>query len=165
MKFFRWLFFFVFLVIGNANAMSVGDKVPDCKLRELNSLSDTLSFNKYQGEVIYVDFWASWCPPCTKSFPYMNHLHNKLKNKGLKIIAVNLDEVVNDANSFLTKSSADFMTLYDQDQECAKSFDVKAMPSTYLVDKKGVVRYIHLGFKDSEIEELQFMVNKLLAEK
>jgi len=159
----------VFLIIGmlivkDTMAVSVNDTLPDCQLKQLHNLSKSLDLKQDQGKVQYIDFWASWCGPCAKSFPYMNHLHNELKNKGLKIIAVNLDEDVNDANNFLTKLPADFVTVYDQNQQCAKSFDVQAMPSTYLVDKQGVVRYIHLGFKASEIEELQFMVNKLLAE-
>jgi len=160
----------IFLIVGllivkDVMAVSVNDTLPECQLKQLNDLSKPLDFKQYRGKVLYIDFWASWCGPCAKSFPYMNHLDNRLKKQGLQIIAINLDEKVDDAIAFLRKSPVDFTLAYAPEQKCAQLFDVQAMPSTFLVDKKGVVRYVHLGFKDGEIKELELIMNALLAEK
>jgi len=160
----------VFLIVGllivkDAMAVSVNDTLPDCQLKQLYNLSKSLDLKQYQGKVQYIDFWASWCGPCAKSFPYMNYLHNKLKGQGLQVVTINLDEDVNDAMDFLKKMPADFTFAYAPEQKCAQLFDVQAMPSTFLIDKKGIVRYVHLGFKESEIKELELMVNTLLTEK
>jgi len=145
-------------------AVTVGEKIPDCELKQFNDISKSIDLNQYKDQVLYIDFWASWCSPCAKSFPYMNKLEAGLKPRGLKIIAVNLDDNADDADDFLTKVSADFTLAYDSSQTCAKSFDVQAMPSTYLIDKQGIVRHIHLGFRDGEVEELQEMIEILLTE-
>jgi peroxiredoxin len=95
----------------------------------------------------------------------MNELHGQLKDQGLQIVGVNLDENLDDAKSFLANYPATFTVLADVSKQCAKDFGVKAMPSTYIVDKKGVVHHIHLGFKPGEAQELKGIVEKLLAEK
>ena len=148
----------------NAWAVTVGEKMPDCNLKPLNDVAATLHLNRYSGKVLYVDFWASWCAPCAKSFPYMNKLQRTFKSSDLQIVAVNLDQPLSDADEFLTKLPADFTLAYDPEQVCAKSFAVQAMPSTYLIDKQGIVRYIHLGFRSGEVGELQQMIETLVAE-
>ena len=161
--------FFLFVVLAlfsiqNAQALEVGDKIPSCLLKKPDTSSTEINLSQFEGQVLYVDFWASWCGPCAQSFPFMNKLENTLKQRGLQIVAVNLDENIGDAQQFLDKLPANFTIALDADQQCAKEFDVPAMPTTYLIDRKGMVRYIHLGFRTGEIDELQAMVNTLLAE-
>jgi len=138
--------------------------MPDCAL---TSLADKQSFNlqQFKGKVIYVDFWASWCGPCAKSFPFMNELSRDLKDKGLQVIGVNLDETSADAQNFLAKYPANFVIAADTNEQCAKDFGVQAMPSTYLVDRNGTVRHVHLGFRPGEAKELRVLVEQLLAER
>ena len=128
--------------------------MPDCAL---TSLADKQPFNlqQFKGKVIYVDFWASWCGPCAKSFPFMNELSRDLKDKGLQVIGVNLDEASADAQNFLVKYPANFVIAADTNEQCAKDFGVQAMPSTYLVDRNGTVRHVHLGFRPGEAKELE----------
>ena len=137
--------------------------MPDCAL---TSLADKQSFSlqQFKGKVIYVDFWASWCGPCAKSFPFMNELSRDLKDKGLEVIGINLDELSADAQSFLGRYPANFTIAAANNGQCAKDFGVKAMPSTYLVDRKGTVRHVHLGFRAGEAMELRALVEQLLAE-
>lgn len=149
-----------------AYALESGQAMPACKLASLadNQVTD---LNQMKGKVLYVDFWASWCGPCAKSFPFMNEMHQQLKDKGLEIIGVNLDENPGDAKDFLAKYPAKFTVLADatQDKKCAQDFAVKAMPSSYIIDQNGKVHHVHLGFKPGEAEEVRQLVEKLLAEK
>ena len=152
-----------FSLLHTSIAAETGSKAPNC---ELASFTDDQrhELQHYSGKVLYVDFWSSWCPPCAKSFPFMNELDHNLKDKGLQIIGINLDLQAADAKAFLAKYPADFSVLADVNENCAKAFDVKAMPSSYLVDRKGVIRHVHLGFRPGEAKQLGELVEQLLAE-
>ena len=117
-----------------------------------------------KGKVVYVDFWASWCPPCVKSFPFLNQLDHELKDKGLQIIGINLDEKVNDAQNFLAKHPVDFSIVADASKQCAKGFEVMAMPTSYLIDRKGNIRHVHQGFRPGESEKLHALITQLVME-
>lgn len=145
-------------------AADTGRLAPVCSLGEIGGDSAVYDTSQFRGKVVYMDFWASWCVPCAKSFPFMNQLNNKLKEKGLQLIAVNLDENPDDAKAFLEKYPVDFTLAADRDGECARKFEVKAMPSSYLIDRDGKIRHAHLGFRPSEANELVKLVQQLLAE-
>ncbi len=144
-------------------AVEAGGEVPDCSL---TGIGDTANYDTRQflGSVVYIDFWASWCGPCAKSFPFLNQLYADLKDKGLKIVGVNLDENPEDAHAFLGNYPASFNVAADAGEQCARKFDVKAMPSTYLVGRNGVVRHVRLGFRPEESGEIRKLVEQLLAE-
>jgi thiol-disulfide isomerase/thioredoxin len=144
-------------------AAETGSAMPDCALISLTE-KQPYDLQQFKGKVIYVDFWTSWCGPCAKSFPFMNELSHDLKDKGLQVIGVNLDESPLDAQNFLVRYPANFAIAADINEQCAKDFGVKAMPSTYLVDRNGTVRHIHLGFRSGEAMELRALVEQLLAE-
>jgi peroxiredoxin len=145
-------------------AAEINGKAPDCALTSIDG-KQRYDLQKFHGKVLYVDFWASWCPPCAKSFPFMNDLDRDLKDKGLQILGVNLDQVPEDAKTFLAKYPANFTVVSDADEKCARDFDVKAMPSSYLVDRNGVIRHVHLGFRQGEAKELRVIAEQLLEEK
>ncbi|AEG01094.1 TlpA family protein disulfide reductase [Methylomonas methanica] len=153
----------LFFWLTEAYALEVGQKVPACRIFAYPN-KVPIDFQSLRGQVVYIDFWASWCGPCAKSFPFMNSLHDQLKQNGLHIVAVNVDEDVADAEHFLQDLPASFQLGRDEESQCAKIFDVQAMPSTYLVDRKGIVRYVHLGFRGSEVETLRSQVEELLHE-
>ncbi len=148
----------------NLSAAENGDAIPDCALTAASDAT-TYTFKQFEGKVLYVDFWASWCGPCAKSFPFMNHLDQTFKQRGLQVIGVNLDEKQGDAQDFLAKNPAGFAIATDNHEQCASDFGLQAMPSSYLVDRKGHIRHIHLGFKPGEAEQLEMLVEQLLAEK
>jgi peroxiredoxin len=150
--------------IQTIRAAEIGGKAPDCALTSIND-NQRYDLQQFQGKVLYVDFWASWCPPCAKSFPFLNGLDRDLKGSGLQVIGVNLDQAPEDAKTFLAKYPANFTVAADANEKCAKDFDVKAMPSSYLVDRNGVIRHVHLGFRSGEAEELRALAEQLLAEK
>ena len=158
-------FIFVGLIFGYS-AVQAGDlsgqKAPACQLETLKD-GKPQPLELKPGHVIYIDFWASWCGPCRQSFPFMNKLHKDLGGRGLDVVGINVDEKTEDAQGFLEETPGHFTLLKDQGGRCATLFDVKAMPSTYLIDQKGVVRRVHLGFKPSESQEMRKQVEDLLG--
>lgn len=109
-----------------------------------DQLPDKLSALK--GQVVYLDFWASWCKPCRKSFPWMNLMQNKYADQGLQIIAINLDTEVALAEAFLEKVPAHIPIIYDPEGNIASDYQLLGMPSSYVIDKKGDIRFSHKGF-------------------
>ena len=98
----------------------------------------------YAGKVVILDFWASWCVPCRRSFPWLNAMHAKYSDEDLVIVGVNLDIERTEADRFLREFPADFSIVYDDDKVLAKTFEVMAMPSSYLLDRNGKVVERHL---------------------
>jgi thiol-disulfide isomerase/thioredoxin len=100
-----------------------------------------------QGKVVLVDFWASWCAPCKKSFPVMNALQQKYASEGLVIVAVNVDEAASDFENFVKKTPVAFATVRDAKQKLINRVDVHTMPTSFLCDRDGKVRFMHSGFE------------------
>jgi len=148
----------------NANGVETGHPAPNCRLTAIDG-AQRFDLQQYRGKVVYVDFWASWCPPCAESFPFMNQLHHELADRGLHIVAINLDESPGEAKDFLAKHPPHFAVVVDAEGNCPQAFGVKAMPSSYLVDRQGAIRYVHLGFRPGEANELRARVEQLLAER
>ncbi len=125
--------------------------------------AEDLDLEQYRGQVVYVDFWASWCIPCKKSFPWMNEMHQKYKDQGLKIIAVNVDENSADAEKFLADTPAEFMILRDPEGKLAKQYKLVGMPTSLLFDTQGKLVTRHVGFKTSKTESYETAIKKLLS--
>lgn len=136
---------------------------PSCALTTLDG-NPTYNLQELKGKVVYMDFWASWCPPCVKSFSFLNQLDQDMRDKGLHVIGVNLDEKVADAKEFLAKHPVDFSIVADPSKECAKVFELMAMPTSYLIDRKGTIRHVHQGFRPGETEELRALITQLVME-
>lgn len=124
-----------------------------------------VNLSSYKNQVVYVDFWASWCKPCRKSFPFMNDLEKKYGKKGLKVIAINLDSDMSAAKGFLKKNPAKFTVAYDPEGTTAGAYGLKVMPTSYLIDRKGNLINVHKGFKDKQRPELEKMISKALRGK
>lgn len=151
---------------GAAEQLAAADQAPAapaCKLAVTNEPTAT-ELAQYRGQVVYVDFWASWCGPCRQSFPFMNQLQSDFGSQGLTVVALNLDEEAGDAQTFLASHPASFKVAGGANQDCAAAFHVEAMPSSYLVDRAGKVRYIHHGFRAGDAELLHGLTASLVAE-
>ena len=152
-----------FAAVSNSSGVETGRAAPNCTLTPVGG-AQPYDTQRYRGKVLYVDFWASWCPPCARSFPFMNALDRELRDRGLQVLGINLDEDPEDAKRFLEKYPAEFSVAFDASGRCPQDFGVQAMPSSYLVDRKGTIRHVHLGFRRGESEELRGLVEQLLAE-
>jgi len=119
---------------------------------------DRFDLAAYEGQVVIVDFWASWCVPCRRSFPWLNEMQAKYADDGLVIIGVNLDQERTAAEEFLQEFPASFRIYYDESKDLAKEFGVVAMPSSYLLGRDGAVRKRHYGFKVKKQDEYEAAV-------
>jgi thiol-disulfide isomerase/thioredoxin len=136
---------------------------PPCTLTL--STGQPVTFDAFRGQVLYVDFWASWCGPCLLSFPFMNDLQHSFGSQGLHVLAINMDEKPADAGRFLGQHPATFDVATGPNRQCAKDFGVAAMPTSFLVDRDGVVRGVHKGFRPGDVAELKVKVEELIAAK
>ena len=118
-----------------------------------------------EGKVLVLDFWASWCVPCRRSFPWMNQMQQKYSDDGLVIIAVNLDKHASDGMSFLEAYPADFTIAYDNERQLAHEYKVQAMPSSFLIDRNGAVIESHLGFKVAKTDAYEAAIVSALGIK
>jgi thiol-disulfide isomerase/thioredoxin len=146
-----------------AQAAQEGQSTPDCP-SALTESGDKLALNAIKNKVVLIDFWATWCPPCQKSMPFFNELHTQYLKDGFEIVAINVDEDSETAREFLKAHPVAYKTAFDPSGDCPGIFDVKAMPSSYLVDKTGKIRQIHLGFRDEDQAVLREQISALLAE-
>ena len=116
---------------------------------------DQFDLNSHEGKVVIVDFWASWCVPCRRSFPWLNAMHRKYADQGLVIIGVNLDAERSAAMTFLEDFPPEFSIYYDESKDLAREFGVVAMPSSYLIGRDGVIKQKHFGFKVKKQDEYE----------
>jgi peroxiredoxin len=141
----------------------VGDHAPTCALRAWDGSMDLVPLAS-PGKVTYVDFWASWCVPCARSFAFMNDLHDDFNDRGLRIIAVNLDEHAADANRFLERHPARFTIAATDGAQCAHAFGVPGMPSSYVIDRAGTIRHVHVGFRRDDATSLREAIERIVDE-
>ena len=151
------------LIAHQLHAVEPGQAAPECSLAPLGA-TPAVDLREMRGKVVYVDFWASWCAPCRKAFPFLNALDAELGQRGLQVVGVNVDEDPLSARKFLERVPARFRVGQDQGGRCPRAFGVQAMPSSYLIDRSGVVRYVHLGFRPEDAALLRGRVEQLLAE-
>jgi cytochrome c biogenesis protein CcmG/thiol:disulfide interchange protein DsbE len=118
-----------------------------------------------RGRVVYLDFWASWCAPCRQSFPWMETMKRTYGAQGLEIITVNLDRDRADADKFLRQFHPTFDVRLDPKGELAESYKVQGMPSSVLIDRHGVIRVSHVGFRPVDGPVYEAQIRELLAEK
>lgn len=132
--------------------------------KQSSNLLTELNIEQYQGKVVYIDFWASWCGPCRQSFPVMNQLQKTYGEDNFVVIAINEDSEDGAAQRFLNEYPANFRILYDKDGELANYFKVDAMPTSYLFDRAGTARYRHRGFRQKDVAKLEQQIKALLSD-
>ncbi len=118
-----------------------------------------------KGQVIYLDFWASWCKPCRQSFPWMNQMQQTYADKGLQVLTINLDTESELAQQFLAQIPANFPIVYDPEGNIAEQYALVGMPSSYLIDADGIIRYRHKGFFTQQTPRYEQEIQQLLQER
>jgi thiol-disulfide isomerase/thioredoxin len=150
--------------VATAHAVTPGEAAPRCDLAALGVGPGFDTSAIARGRVVLVDFWASWCAPCAHAFGALNALERDFREAGFSVIAVNVDEDPDDAVEFLDRHPASFAIGSDTDGACPRAYDVVGMPSSYLVDRRGVVRSVHRGFRPGAMPALRDEIEALLAE-
>ena len=131
-------------------------------LQDLNG--HTHKLKNYKGEVVLINFWGSWCPPCVEELPSLQRLENKLKYLGFTVLAVNVNQTRTSVSRFLKGLQIDLTVLMDTSVKAAKAWGVDYYPTSFMVDKKGDIRFYVVGPIDWEQEEVVAQIRKLLNE-
>jgi peroxiredoxin len=124
-----------------------------------------LGLDKLRGQVVMVNFWASWCGPCREEFPLLDQVYKKYKTLGFTMLGVNVEPESKDAEGFIAKTPVTFPIVFDKDSSVSKLYHVEGMPSTVLIDRNGVLRWVHRGYKPGDENEYLDHVRALLREK
>ncbi|MBM89534.1 MAG: thiol:disulfide interchange protein [Gammaproteobacteria bacterium] len=158
-----WLSLSLLLACSTALALEEGDALPDFDLASIYADKPNIKLSNLKGKTLYIDFWASWCAPCILSLPLYNEMYNKYKEQGLEVIAVNVDNPIEDGLDFLLDTPLDFLIPQDPEGDIAELFGVIGMPSSYLVGADGTIKLVHMGFRDGDMEVIEEEVQQALA--
>lgn len=145
----------------SAGAMRVS--APDFTLKSHSG--ENLRFSEFRGQVVLINFWASWCGPCRQEMPLLDQLHGKYAPLGFTVLGVNVDQDQAQAQAMLARIPVSFPVVFDNGSNVSKLYDVIAMPTTVIVDRNGEARYLHRGYKPGDEEQYQRHVRALLMER
>ena len=150
------------MCVSLAGAAAVKGPAPNFTLKSLGGKN--LKLSEMTGNVVLINFWASWCGPCREEMPLLNALHKKYAPLGFTVLGVNVEEDVDGAMSFLKNVPVDFPILLDNTNNVSKQYKVVAMPTTVVVDRDGNMRYLHEGYKPGDEKKYRQMIKKLVRE-
>jgi cytochrome c biogenesis protein CcmG, thiol:disulfide interchange protein DsbE len=128
-------------------------------------VASPIDVSEFRGRVLYLDFWASWCAPCQQSFPWMEEMKGSYGAQGLTVVAVNLDQHRADAERFLARFHPTFDVRFDPQGAAAERFKVQGMPTSVIIDRQGVVRFTHIGFRPVDRAIYENQLREVLAGK
>ena len=153
-----------FIILSTYVSADISGSAPDFVLKgELGETIKEVKLSDYKGQVVYLDFWASWCTPCKDSFPWMNAMQAKYKDKGVTFIAINVDRKPTDAKTFLTNTPADFLIAFDSTGKIPRQYDVMGMPSAFVIGKDGNILYSHIGFHKNNLSEYEAHIQQAVT--
>lgn len=146
-----------------ASAVDVGGRAPEIGVNDLNGRPVRIA--SLRGKVVIVDFWASWCAPCRQEFPVLQRLHRTYASEGLAIVGVSVDNDIANVRTFLRRNSASFLIAHDPRKVAAARYGGTGMPSSYIVDRRGIVRHYHSGFRANDAAVMEREVQALLRQR
>lgn len=156
-----------FLAVSDIQAIDVGEKARDFTLESLYAGSHApggkVSFTQFLGKVIVLDFWATWCEPCEEELPLLERLQNKYGKERVAVVTVNVDDQPEKAIAFLKRRRLGLLALWDAQKYVAGIYDIPRMPSSFLIDQNGIIRFIHTGFEENDIRHYESEIESLLA--
>jgi len=149
------------LITSYVCALEEGARAPAFSGQALTG-NQTLSLADHRGSVVVVDFWASWCEPCREAMPAIERIYQRYRSSGLVVIGVSVDSGADDARSFYRERGVSFPSLVDADRSIAGRYRPPTMPSTFVIDRRGVVRHVHSGFRAGDARTLEAQIRELL---
>ena len=143
-------------------AVDVDAQAPDFTLEQLSG--GNLRLQEHRGDVVLINFWASWCGPCRQEMPILDRLHQRYEEAGFAVLGVNVEGKRGPAEKIAKKSKVTFPVLIDAGQKVSETYELEAMPATVVVDRNGKVRYIHRGYKPGDEAKYIDVVKTLISE-
>ena len=156
------LVFSVFAASSLASSGLAGQPAPDFALK--SSSGQNLRLSEYRGDVVMINFWATWCGPCRQEMPHLEALYQRYNSLGFTLLGVNVEADPKGAEAWLAETPVSFPILLDSQNDVTKLYDVVAMPSTVLVDRTGNIRYVHHGYKPGYEDDYQTQIRELIRE-
>ena len=156
--------FFLLLTANLALALEAGDRAPAFAAPALGG-EGTIELSKFRGKVVYLDFWASWCAPCLVAIPEVEKMRGEFPSEDFQVIAVNLDQNEKKALRFLKKNPVGYPSASDPKGRLPGQYGVDTMPTSYLIDRDGMIRYVHRGFQRGDGSKLRREIRVLLETK
>ncbi len=145
-----------------ASSGLTGQVAPDFALK--SSSGDNLRLSEYRGDVVMVNFWATWCGPCRQEMPLLDELYSRYERVGFSLLGVNIDDDSRKAMNMVSDLGVSFPVLFDARKEVSKLYKVEAMPVTVLIDREGTIRYVHHGYKPGYEDKYLDQIRSLLRE-
>jgi peroxiredoxin len=142
---------------GGSRPKHIGDVAPDFTLQDSDR---KITLSDFRGQVVVLNIWASWCPPCVEETPALIAMQQKLKDRGVTIVAVSIDEDADAYHRFVKEHGINFVTVRDPDRKTANLYGTFGWPETYIIDRKGVIRRKFIGAADwTSPEIIGFLTN------
>src|ERR1019366_1190792 len=161
-KIFRRCALTAIVIASAAFAADTGGPAPAFTLTALSGGQTALS--QYKGQVVMVDFWATWCGPCQQEMPLLDQMYKKYKPAGFTLIGVNVDKEEPAVKELLARKPVSFPVLLDPANQVSKAYHVEEMPSSVIIDRKGDIRYIHRGYRPGDENDYQDRIRQLIRE-
>jgi len=156
------ILFSVLAVSALASSGLQGQVAPDFALK--SSSGENLRLSEYRGNVVMVNFWATWCGPCRQEMPLLDELYARYQRVGFSLLGVNIDDNASKAMTMVSELGVSFPVLFDSRKEVSKLYEVEAMPVTVIIDREGTVRFVHYGYKPGYEEKYLDEIRTLLRE-
>ncbi|OOZ39548.1 redoxin [Solemya pervernicosa gill symbiont] len=152
------------LMAAGANAAQLATDTPAPDFTLKSSSGENLKLSEYRGNVVMINFWASWCAPCRQEMPLIDALHQRYEKLGFTVLGINVDSDSSAAIKWLKEQPVSFPILFDSENSVSQGYQVAAMPSTVMVDRDGKIRFTHLGYQPGLEAEYQQQIRTLVAE-
>jgi peroxiredoxin len=140
---------------------SVGKKAAEFALPDVNG--EEVALQSFRGKVVLLNFWATWCGPCREELPELDRVQEKFRKRGFAVVAVTVDNELENIRSFLKKYSLKLQALWDRRKKVADAYAVEKMPSSYLIDRNGVIRFVHHGYNPEALKRIEVEIDELLG--
>lgn len=153
--------FSLLLTASLALGLEAGDRAPDFAAPMLDG-EGTIELSDYRGKIVYLDFWASWCAPCLLAIPEVEALRSEFPSEDFQIIAINLDRQKKKALRFLSKNPVGYPSASDPKGRLPGQYGLDTMPTSYLIDRNGLICYVHRGFRRGDGAKLRQEIRALI---
>jgi peroxiredoxin len=137
----------------NSSPAQVGQTASDFHLSSLDG--EPVALSDYRGQVVVVNLWATWCPPCKAEMPAINTFYKAYRDEGFVVLAVNSQEDAATVQTFIQANGFSFPVLLDQQAEVINRYQVRGLPTTFIIDRDGIIRYVHTGaITENQLERI-----------